>query len=83
MECHRGHSTFFGTAVLEVTDIKEKADGTYYNPFVVPEKVYEKDGNLYMEVGQGADGDYYGHAISAALLPVASFSALMLTAKMR
>lgn len=28
MECHRGHSTFFGTAVLEVTDIKEKADGT-------------------------------------------------------
>ena len=48
----------------------------------MPEKVYEKDGNLYMEVGQGADGDYYGHAISAALLPVASFSALMLTAKM-
>lgn len=35
-------------------------DGTYYNPFVVPEKVYEKDGKLYMEAGQGADGDYYG-----------------------
>lgn len=36
------------------------SDGTYYNPFVVPEKVYEKDGKFYMEVGQGADGDYYG-----------------------
>lgn len=35
-------------------------DGTYYNPFVMPEKVYEKDGKLYMEVGQGPDGDYYG-----------------------
>ncbi len=35
-------------------------DGTYYNPFVLPEKVYEKDGKLYMEAGQGADGDYYG-----------------------
>ena len=28
MECHRGHSTFSGTAVPEVTAIKEKADGT-------------------------------------------------------
>lgn len=34
-------------------------DGTYYNPFVMPEKVYEKNGLLFMEVGQGADGDYY------------------------
>lgn len=34
--------------------------GTYYNPFVVPEKVYEKDGKLYMEAGQGPDGDYFG-----------------------
>ena len=34
-------------------------DGTYYNPFVMPEKTYEKDGILYMEAGQGADGDYY------------------------
>lgn len=34
-------------------------DGTYYNPFVMPEKVYEEDGILYMEAGQGADGDYY------------------------
>lgn len=34
-------------------------DGTYYNPFVMPEKIWEEDGLLYMEVGQGADGDYY------------------------
>lgn len=35
-------------------------DGTYYNPFVMPQKVYEEDGKLYMEAGQGADGDYHG-----------------------
>ncbi len=35
------------------------SDGTYYNPFVMPEKVYEKEGILYMEAGQGANGDYY------------------------
>ena len=36
------------------------SDGTYYNPFVMPEKIYEEDGKLYMLVGQGPDGDYYG-----------------------
>lgn len=36
------------------------SDGTYYNPFVMPEKVYEEDGKLYLEVGQGPNGDYYG-----------------------
>ena len=35
------------------------SDGTFYNPFVMPEIVYEEDGIIYMEVGQGADGDYY------------------------
>lgn len=35
------------------------SDGTYYNPFVMPEMVYEENGVLYMEAGQGADGDYY------------------------
>lgn len=35
-------------------------DGTFYNPFVMPEKIYEKNEKLYMEVGQGPDGDYYG-----------------------
>jgi len=35
------------------------SDGTYYNPFVMPEMVYEENGGLYMEAGQGADGDYY------------------------
>lgn len=46
---------------VEYPSAKAKlSDGTYYNPFVMPEKVYEKDDKLYMEVGQGADGDYYG-----------------------
>ena len=35
-------------------------DGSYYNPFVMPESVYEEDGKLYLVAGQGADGDYYG-----------------------
>ena len=29
--------------------------------FDCPEKIYEKDGVLYMEAGQGADGDYKGN----------------------
>lgn len=35
-------------------------DGTYYNPFIMPERVYEEAGKLCMEAGQGPDGDYYG-----------------------
>lgn len=35
-------------------------DGTYYNPFVMPEKVYEEGEVLCMEAGQGPNGDYYG-----------------------
>lgn len=34
-------------------------DGTYYNPFVMPDKVYEEDGQLFLVAGQGPDGDYY------------------------
>lgn len=35
-------------------------DGTLYNPFVMPEEVYEQEGKLYLVAGQGPDGDYYG-----------------------
>lgn len=35
-------------------------DGTYYNPFVMPEKIYKNGEKLYLEIGQGQDGDYYG-----------------------
>lgn len=46
---------------VEYPSAKAKlSDGTYYNPFVMPEKVYEQDGKLYLEVGQGPEGDYYG-----------------------
>lgn len=46
---------------IEIPSAKIKlSDGTYYNPFVMPEKVYEEDGKLYLEVGQGPNGDYYG-----------------------
>ena len=38
----------------------ELSDGTVYNPFVMPERIYEEEGVLYMEAGQGPDGDYYG-----------------------
>lgn len=46
---------------VEYPSAKAKlSDGTYYNPFVMPERVYEQDGKLYLEVGQGSEGDYYG-----------------------
>lgn len=51
-----------GKSWQEITYPSAKAtfsDGTIYNPFVMPEKVYKKNDFLYMEVGQGADGDYY------------------------
>lgn len=35
------------------------SDNTYYNPFVMPQQVYEEDGKLFLVVGQGPDGDYY------------------------
>lgn len=37
----------------------ELSDGTYYNPFVMPMNVWEEDDMLYMDVGQGPEGDYY------------------------
>lgn len=46
---------------VEYPSVKVKlSDGTYYNPFVMPEKIYEKEGKLYLEVGQGESGDYCG-----------------------
>lgn len=38
----------------------ELSDGETYNPFVIPEVPYEEDGVLYVKVGQGQFGDYYG-----------------------
>lgn len=35
-------------------------DKTIYNPFVMPEEVYAKGDELYLVVGQGPSGDYYG-----------------------
>ncbi len=35
------------------------SDGTYYNPFVMPVKIWEEDDILYLDVGQGPEGDYY------------------------
>ncbi|MCI8416692.1 MAG: exo-alpha-sialidase [Lachnospiraceae bacterium] len=36
------------------------SDGSFYNPFVMPEQVYEEDGQLYLVAGQGPEGDYHG-----------------------
>ena len=38
-------------------------DGTLYNPFIMPDKVWEEDGKVYMMAGQGPDGDYYEDGI--------------------
>ncbi len=34
-------------------------DGSLYNPFIMPDKIWEEGGKLYMMAGQGPDGDYY------------------------
>lgn len=40
------------------------ADGSIYNPFVIPEKVWAEDGDLFMLVGQSAwSGDYYSEEL--------------------
>lgn len=36
----------------------EAANGTFYNPYVLPEKIYEEEGLLYLEVSQGAYKTY-------------------------
>lgn len=35
-------------------------NGTFYNPFVLPEKIYEEEGLLYLEVSQGTNKTYEG-----------------------
>ncbi|WP_026488786.1 hypothetical protein [Butyrivibrio sp. XBB1001] len=40
------------------------ADGSIYNPFVIPKKVWAEDGDLFMLVGQSAwSGDYYSEEL--------------------
>ncbi len=38
-------------------------DNTLYNPFIIPDKIWEENGTLYMMAGQGPDGDYYENGI--------------------
>jgi len=40
-------------------------DGSLYNPFIMPDKIWEEGGKLYMMAGQGPDGDYYEDGIWA------------------
>ena len=39
-------------------------DGRLYNPFTVPEEVWEEAGKVYLKVGQGANGDYYNEELA-------------------
>ena len=39
-------------------------DGRLYNPFTVPEEVWEEPGKVYLKVGQGANGDYYNEELA-------------------
>lgn len=38
-------------------------DGSLYNPFIMPDKIWEEEGKLYMMAGQGPDGDYYENGV--------------------
>lgn len=44
---------------------RELPNGSLYNPFVMPDKVWEEDGKLKMLVGQGPNGDYYEDGVWA------------------
>lgn len=41
----------------------ELPDGSLYNPFVMPDEIWEEEGKLYMMAGQGPDGDYYENGV--------------------
>ena len=43
---------------IELTSPTVTQNDFSYEPFDFPSVPYEKDGRLYLEVGQGADGDY-------------------------
>lgn len=45
---------------------RELSDGSLYNPFVMPEKVWKEGESLYMLVGQGPEGDYYEDGVWVA-----------------
>ena len=48
---------------IEVKSETREFMGSQYTPFDFPERIYEKDGYLYMKVGQGSDGDYNGNSM--------------------
>lgn len=41
-------------------------DGKKYNPFVLPEDVWEESGKIYLKMKQGIDGDYHGKELDGA-----------------
>ena len=41
-------------------------NGQIYNPFVMPEEVWEESGIIYLKVGQGPDGDHHSEALGGA-----------------
>ena len=48
---------------IEVKSATGEFMGSDFEPFDFPERIYEKDGFLYMKVGQGNDGDYNGNSM--------------------
>lgn len=48
---------------IEVKSASGEFMGSEFEPFDFPERIYEKDGFLYMKVGQGNDGDYNGNSM--------------------
>ena len=44
----------------------ELPTGEFYNPFVMPEGVWEESGIIYLKVSQGPDGDHHSAALDDA-----------------
>ncbi|MCR5746207.1 MAG: hypothetical protein K6G03_00680, partial [Lachnospiraceae bacterium] len=38
-------------------------NGQKYNPFVMPEEVWEESGKIYLKIGQGPEGDHYSEEL--------------------
>lgn len=51
----------FGKIEIESKSVKLN-NGVSFIPFDFPNAPYEKDGELYLNMGQGADGDYNGNS---------------------
>ncbi len=58
-----------GKSFREITLPSPKIElptGEFYNPFVMPEAVWEEFDTIYLKISQGSDGDHHSEALDGA-----------------